>query len=115
MYINKVLVFGNVTRDPDFRSLPNGGSVSTVGIATNRMFKRADGTKEESTEFHTIQVFGKDAESASQYLKKGMLCYVEGRLQTRTWEVDGKKSYKTEIISEKIQWVRSKPVDSHEE
>lgn len=107
MYINRAQVFGNLTRDPEIRDLPGGGKVASFSIATNRIFKKADGTKQEAVEFHNIVVFGRDAEAIQTYLKKGAQCYVEGRLQTRTWDKDGVKQYKTEIISERVQWMHT--------
>ncbi len=104
MYINKAFVYGNLTRDPELRSLPSGGQVCSMSLATNRTFKKGDGSKQEATEFHAIVVFGKQAESCNQYLKKGNPIFVEGRIQTRTWEKDGVKQYKTEIIAEHIQF-----------
>lgn len=99
------MVFGNLTRDPESRAMPNGGQVCNFGIATNRTFKKADGSKGEQTEFHNIVVFGRQAETCAQYLKKGSSAYVEGRLQTRTWETPEKgKQYKTEIIAERVQF-----------
>jgi single-strand DNA-binding protein len=106
MYINKVMLFGNLTRDPELRALPSGGQVASFGLATNRVFKKQDGTKQEATEFHNVVVFGRQAETVSQYLKKGSSAYIEGRLQTRSWEgkEDGKKQYRTEIIAERVQF-----------
>lgn len=99
------MVFGNLTRDPELRALPNSGQVCSFGLATNRTFKKADGSKGEQTEFHNIVVFGRQAETCAQYLKKGSSAYVEGRLQTRTWESPEKgKQYKTEIIAERVQF-----------
>ncbi|KKW35808.1 single-stranded DNA-binding protein [Candidatus Adlerbacteria bacterium RIFCSPHIGHO2_01_FULL_54_23] len=104
MYLNKAMVFGNLTRDPEARALPSGGQVCSFGLATNRVYKKADGTKAEQTEFHNIVVFGRQAETCAQYLKKGSSAYVEGRLQTRTWEGEKGKQYKTEIIAERVQF-----------
>src|SRR3989338_9633000 len=105
MYLNKAMVFGNLTRDPETRAMPSGGQVCNFGLATNRVYKKADGTKGEQTEFHNIVVFGRQAETCAQYLKKGSSAYVEGRLQTRTWESPEKgKQYKTEIIAERVQF-----------
>ena len=98
------MVFGNLTRDPEARALPSGGQVCSFGLATNRVYKKADGTKAEQTEFHNIVVFGRQAETCAQYLKKGSSAYVEGRLQTRTWEGEKGKQYKTEIIAERVQF-----------
>jgi len=105
MYINKVMLFGNLTRDPELRSLPSGGQVASFGLATNRVFKKQDGTKQEATEFHNIVVFGRQAETVSQYLKKGSSAYIEGRIQTRTWDSPEKgKQYRTEVIAERVQF-----------
>ena len=105
MYINKAMLFGNLTRDPELRALPSGGQVASFGIATNRVFKKQDGSKAEATEFHNIVVFGRQAETAAQYLKKGSSVYIEGRIQTRSWDSPDKgKQYKTEIIAERVQF-----------
>lgn len=104
MYLNKVMVFGNLTRDPELRALPSGGQVCSFGLATNRVYKKQDGSKAEEVEFHNIVVFGKTAENCAQYLRKGSSAYVEGRLKTRTWEGDKGKQYKTEIIAETVQF-----------
>lgn len=105
MYINKAFIYGNLTRDPELRSLPSGGQVASFGVATNRVFKKADGSKQESTEFHNIVVFGRQAETVGQYLKKGSPVFVEGRMQTRSWESAEKgKQYRTEIVAERVQF-----------
>ena len=104
MYINKCLIYGNLTRDPELKALPNGSAVANFSIATNRTWKDKDGNKQENVEFHNIVVFGKQAEMVAQYMKKGSALFVEGRLQTRSWEVDGEKKYRTEIIAENTQF-----------
>lgn len=104
MYINTTFLFGNLTRDPELRALPNGGSVASFGLATNRTFRKADGTKGEQTEFHNIVVFGKQAESCAQWLKKGSSAFIEGRIQTRSWEGEHGKQYRTEIVAERVQF-----------
>lgn len=104
MYLNKAMVFGNLTRDPELRSTPSGQQVCSFGIATNRVFKKPDGQKGEQTEFHNVVAWGRLGETCAQYLRKGSSAYVEGRLQTRNWEKDGVKQYKTEIIAETIQF-----------
>ncbi len=105
MYINKAMIYGNLTRDPESRALPSGGQVTSFGVATNRVFKKADGTKQESTEFHNVVVFGRQADTVAQYLKKGSSVFVEGRIQTRSWDSPEKgKQYKTEIIAERVQF-----------
>lgn len=98
------MVYGNLTRDPEARALPSGGQVCSFGLATNRVFKKADGSKQEQVEFHNIVVFGRQAETCAQYLKKGSPAFVEGRLQTRSWEGDKGKQYKTEIIADRVQF-----------
>jgi len=105
MYINKAMIYGNLTRDPEARALPSGGQVASFSVATNRVFKKADGTKQESTEFHNVVVFGRQADTVVQYLKKGSPVFIEGRLQTRSWEAGEKgKQYRTEIIAERVQF-----------
>jgi len=104
MNINKVLLFGNLTRDPEIKSLPSGMQVATFGIATNRIFRDRTGNKQEQADFHNIVVFGRQAETVSQYLKKGNSAFVEGRIQTRTWEKDGEKRSRTEIVAERVQF-----------
>lgn len=103
MYINKVFLFGNLTRDPELKSLPSGTQVSSFGLATNRRFKKGDAW-EEATEFHNIVVFGRQAETVSQYLKKGSSVFIEGRIQTRSWDSEKGKQYRTEIIAERVQF-----------
>lgn len=104
MYLNKVFLYGNLTRDPEVKALPSGQQVATFGLATNRTFKNKDGQQQEQTEFHTIVAFGRTAEVMGQYLKKGRPVFVEGRLQTRSWEKDGQKQYRTEIVVDTFQF-----------
>lgn len=105
MYINKAFLFGNLTRDPELRALPSGGNVCSFGLATNRVYTKADGSKQESTEFHNVVVFGRQAETCAQYLKKGSSAFVEGRIQTRSWENAEKgKQYRTEVVAERVQF-----------
>ncbi len=104
MYINKAMVFGNLTRDPELKSLPSGMNVCSFSIATNRVYNDRDGNKQEQVEYHNIAVFGRQAETSAQYLKKGSSAYIEGRLQTRSWEKDGQKQYRTEIIADRVQF-----------
>lgn len=104
MYINKALIFGNLTRDPELRSLPSGVQVASFSVATNRTWKNKEGAKQESTEFHNVVAFGRQGELVAQYLKKGSSVYVEGRLQTRSWESEGQKKYRTEIVAETVQF-----------
>lgn len=104
MYINKVLVYGNLTRNPEMKALSSGQNVTNMSIATNHVYTDKDGKKNESVEFHNIVVFGKTAENCAKYLTKGSGAYVEGRLQTRSWDKDGVKMYRTEIIAENVQF-----------
>ncbi|MBI4692266.1 MAG: single-stranded DNA-binding protein [Candidatus Terrybacteria bacterium] len=105
MNLNKVFIIGNLTRDPELRSLPSGASVVSFGVATNRIWKNQQGEKQEDVQFHNIVVFGKQADSVAQYLKKGSSVLVEGRIQTRNWEAqDGTKRNKTEIVAERVQF-----------
>lgn len=101
--LNRATIIGNLTRDPEVRQTPSGQSVCSFGVATNRSWKGADGSKQEATEFHNIVAWGKLAEICGQYLQKGRKVYVEGRLQTRDWEgQDGVKRYRTEIVTENM-------------
>jgi len=103
MNLNKVFVIGNLTRDPELRTLPSGQPVASFGVATNRFWTR-EGKREEQTEFHNVVMFGRLAEIASQYLAKGKMVMVEGRLQTRSWEdKEGGKRNRTEIVAERMQ------------
>ncbi|MDP2655320.1 MAG: single-stranded DNA-binding protein [bacterium] len=106
MYLNKVFLYGNLTRDPELKALPSGSQVANFGLATNRTYKDKSGAKQESTEFHNIVAFGRTAEVIAQYCKKGRPIFVEGRITTRSWEgkEDGKKQYRTEIIVENFQF-----------
>lgn len=104
MYINKVILFGNLTRDPEIRALPSGMNVCNFSIATNRVYKDRDGKKQEQTDFHNVVVFGRQADTVNQYLKKGSSAYIEGRMQTRSWEQEGQKKYRTEVIADSVQF-----------
>lgn len=104
MYLNKVILYGNLTRDPEVKALPSGGQVASFGIATNRAWKDKAGAKQEATEFHNIVAFGRQAEVIAQYVQKGRALYIEGRVQTRSWDKDGVKQYRTEIIVEQFQF-----------
>ena len=104
MYLNKAMLIGNLTRDPELKSLPSGVKVASFSLATNRSWKDANGAKQDSTEYHNLVAFGKPAELISQYCKKGNSLYVDGRRQTRSWEQDGQKKYRTEIVVENFQF-----------
>jgi len=106
MYLNKVYLYGNLTRDPELRSLPTGNKVTQFSLATNRVYKDQSGNKKEQTEFHNIVVFGRQAETSAQYLKKGQGVMIEGRIQTRSWDdkTTGEKKYRTEIVADSVQF-----------
>ncbi len=104
MYLNKVIIIGNLTRDPELKSLPSGIQVVNIGVATNRVWKDKEGNKKEAVEFHNIVIFGRQAETTAQYLRKGSSVLIEGRLQTQSWEADGIKKYRTEIVADRVQF-----------
>lgn len=104
MNLNKVFILGRLTADPDLRTTPSGQSVASFSLATNRVWTDKSGARQEGTEFHNIVVWGRQAEIANQFLTKGSLALVEGRLQTRSWQdKQGQNRKTTEIICERIQ------------
>ncbi len=106
MYLNKVYLLGNLTKDPEMKALPSGSKVTNFSIATNRYYKDANGAKQEAVEFHNIVVFGAQAENSAQYLKKGQSVLIEGRIQTRSWDdpATSSKKYRTEILADSVQF-----------
>jgi single-strand DNA-binding protein len=108
--VNKVILVGNLGRDPEVRSTPSGQPVATFTLATSRRWKDKNGQRQEQTEWHQIVCWGRQAEVAGQYLTKGKQLYVEGRLQTRSWEdrQSGEKRYRTEVICENFQMLGSR-------
>lgn len=105
MNLNKVYLIGNLTRDPELRQTPSGQAVCTFGLATNRVYTDNAGQKQTQTEFHNVVVWARQAEIVHQYLQKGSMALIEGRLQTRSWQdPQGQKHWRTEIISERIQF-----------
>lgn len=105
MYFNKAIIIGNLTRDPELRSLPSGIQVASFSVATNRVWKDKNGVKQESVDYHNVVVFGRQAETTNQYLRKGASVMVEGRMQTRSWDAaDGQKKYRTEIVADRVQF-----------
>lgn len=105
MYLNKAIIIGNLTRDPEQRALPSGSSLTSFSVATSRVWKDKTGAKQEDTQFHNVVVFGPQADSCAQYLRKGSNVMVEGRMQTRSWDgQDGSKKYRTEIVAERVQF-----------
>ncbi len=104
MNLNKVFIIGNLTRDPEVRTTPAGQNVANFGVATNRIFNDKTGQRQQQVEFHNVVAWGKLSDIAGQYLNKGKMVFVEGRLQTRNWQgQDGAKKFKTEIIAERLQ------------
>lgn len=104
MNLNKVFILGNLTRDPEVRTTPGGQQVASFGIATNRVWYNQNKEKNQEVEFHNIVVWGRLAEIAGQYLTKGKMVLIEGRIKTRSWQAqDGTKKYRTEIIAESMQ------------
>jgi single-strand DNA-binding protein len=108
--VNKVILVGNLGRDPEVRSTPNGQQVATFSIATSRRWKDREGNRQEQTEWHNIVCWGRQAEVAGQYLTKGKQIFVEGRLQTRSWEdkQSGEKKYRTEVVCDNFQMLGSR-------
>jgi single-strand DNA-binding protein len=107
--VNKVILIGNLGRDPETRYMPDGGAITNISIATTETWKDKNGDKQEKTEWHRVAFFGKLAEIAGEYLKKGSQCYVEGRLQTRKWQdKDGQDKYTTEIVADRMQMLGSR-------
>jgi len=104
MNLNKAIIAGRLTQNPEVKTTPNGRSVTSFGVATNRVWKDQQGQKQEQVEFHNIVMWARLAEIAGQYMSKGQLCIIEGRLQTRSWDgQDGNKRYRTEIVAENFQ------------
>lgn len=104
--VNKVILIGNLGRDPELRYTQNGQAVANFTLATTDRFANREGDRQERTEWHRITVWGKSAENCAQYLSKGRSVYVEGRLQTREWEdKDGQKRRTTEIVAQTVQFL----------
>jgi len=103
MNLNKVMLIGNVTRDPEMKTIPSGQNVVTLGVATNRRWNDQSGQKREEVEYHNVVAWRKLADIVNQYVKKGSKIYVEGRLRTRSWDdQSGQKRYRTEIVAENL-------------
>jgi single-strand DNA-binding protein len=109
--VNKVIIVGNLGRDPETRYMPSGDALTNIAVATTDKWKdKASGEQKESTEWHRVAFFGKLAEIAGQYLKKGSQVYIEGKLRTRKWtDKDGVEKYTTEIIADTMQMLGSRP------
>lgn len=109
--VNKVILVGHLGKDPETRYMPSGKAVSNFSIATSETWKK-DGEKQEKTEWHNIVAFDKLGEIVAQYLKKGSLVYIEGKLQTRKWQdKEGKDRYSTEIVASQMQMLGGRPSD----
>lgn len=108
--VNKVILVGNLGRDPELRSTPSGQPVASFSLATTRRWRDKAGQRQEQTEWHNIVVWGKQAEIAGQYLTKGKQIFLEGRLQTRSWDdkQSGEKKYRTEIVCDNFQMLGTK-------
>ncbi len=106
MYLNKALIIGNLTRDPELKAIPSGIKVCSFSVATNRVWKDKNGAKQEAADYHNVVVFGRQAETVAQYMKKGSQVMIEGRMQTRSWDDagTGTKKYRTEIIADRVQF-----------
>ncbi|TSC78077.1 MAG: single-strand DNA-binding protein [Parcubacteria group bacterium Gr01-1014_24] len=106
MYLNKVILIGNLTRDPELRSTTTGVKVCSFSLATNRVWKDKNGVRQEAADYHNVVVFGRQAETVAQYMKKGSSILVEGRMQTRSWDdkTSGEKKYRTEVIADRTQF-----------
>jgi len=107
--VNKVIIIGNLGRDPETRYMPDGGAITNISVATTDTWKDKNGEKQEKTEWHTVVFFGRQAEIAGEYLKKGRQVYIEGRLQTRKWQdKEGQDRYTTEIVADRMQMLGSR-------
>ncbi|KAA3619875.1 MAG: single-stranded DNA-binding protein [Calditrichaeota bacterium] len=107
--VNKVILIGRLGQDPELRYTQSGQPVGSFSVATNEAWKSKDGTMQERTEWHNIVVWARLAELANEYLKKGSMVYLEGRLQTRNWDdKDGVKHYKTEVVAQTMQFLDSR-------
>jgi len=111
--VNKVILIGRLGTDPDLRYTPSGQAVANFNIATDESWKSKDGQMQDRTEWHRIVLWGRQAEIANEYLKKGSRVYIEGRLQTRNWEdKDGVKRWTTEIVGQTMQFLDSRDAGS---
>lgn len=107
--VNKAILIGNLGRDPEVRYMPNGDAVANMNLATTENWKDKNGEKQEKTEWHRVVMFGKVAEIAGEYLKKGSPVYFEGRIQTRKWtDKEGQERYTTEIVADRMQMLGSR-------
>ena len=113
--VNKVILLCHLGRDPEMRYMPDGTAVATLNVATSETFKDRDGNKQERTEWHRAVFWGRTAEIAGEYLRKGSMAYIEGRLQTRKWtDKEGQERYTTEIRGDRLQLIAGRRDDGHE-
>ncbi|MGK9451571.1 single-stranded DNA-binding protein [Acidithiobacillus caldus] len=104
--VNRVILLGHLGRDPEMRYQPSGGAIATLNLATSETYKDREGNRQERTEWHRVVFFGRPAEIAGEYLRKGSMAYVEGRLQTRKWtDKEGQERYTTEVVGDRLQLV----------
>lgn len=105
MYLNKAMLYGNLTKNPELKQLPSGSAVVNFSVATNRTYKDKNGQKVENVDYHNVVAFGRTAEVIQQYMTKGSAIFIEGRIQTRSYDAkDGTKRYVTEIVTENMQF-----------
>lgn len=107
--LNKVMLIGNVGKEPEFKSTPNGTAIVTLPLATTEKWTDKQGQKQEKTEWHRITLYNRLAELAGQYVGKGSKLYIEGKIVTNSWEKDGEKRYSTEIVGNSMQFLSPKP------
>ena len=113
--LNMAQIIGHLGRDPEVRYTPDGAAVANLAVATNETWKDKSGEKQERTEWHRVVLFGKVAEIAAEYLKKGSLVYLQGRLQSRKWQADdGQDRYTTEIVAERMKMLGGKGERAHD-
>jgi single-strand DNA-binding protein len=106
--VNKAILVGNLGKDPELKYTPSGVAVCTFSLATTDKWTDRDGNRQEKTEWHNIKIWRKQAEIAAEYLKKGRQVYIEGKIQTRSWEQDGQKKFMTEIVVDRFQMLGTK-------
>jgi len=107
--VNKTIIIGNLTKEPELRHTNSGTAICRLTIATNRVWTNNNGERQEETEFHRVSVWGKQGEQCARYLHKGRQAYVEGRLRTSSYKQDGAKKWSTEIVAEVVQFLGGAP------
>lgn len=104
MNINQATIIGRLTRDPELKALTGGQTIASLSIATNRVYNDRDGKRQEDTDYHNVIAFGKTAENIGRYMLKGQMIMVQGRMSTRSWDKDGVKHYRTEVVADHVQF-----------